>query len=91
MTRKGRTDPVTQHGETRRLNTKLDVLSTKRDTNPHKKHGNFPLQRGDGGRVCNGAYLPVSIFRLIWNDVLLSKELMVLVGLFLPFSSAQSS
>jgi hypothetical protein len=27
----------------RRLNTALDTLSTKREKNPHKKHGNIPL------------------------------------------------
>ena len=29
--------------ETRRLNTALDMLSTKREKNPPKKHGNIPL------------------------------------------------
>ena len=36
-------------------------------------------------------YLVVSILRLRMNWFLLSKELMVLVGLFLPLLSAQSS
>jgi hypothetical protein len=42
-------------------------------------------------RKRDAGYLPVSIFRLMWNVFLLSKELMFFTGLFLPLLSAHSS
>ena len=41
---RGYIDAVIRPSETRRrLNTALDMLATKRDKNPAKKHGNIPL------------------------------------------------
>ena len=41
---RGYIDAVIRPSETRRrLNTALDMLSTKREKNPPKKHGNIPL------------------------------------------------
>jgi propionyl-CoA carboxylase beta chain len=41
---RGYIDAVIRPGETRRrLNSALDMLATKRDKNPAKKHGNIPL------------------------------------------------
>ena len=41
---RGYIDAVIRPSETRRrLNSALDMLATKRDKNPAKKHGNIPL------------------------------------------------